>query len=158
GRRIATVGDEHFVRTWDVPSRSEVGRLEAAGMVFALAHGSDGELLALCANRRTGALDLWGLRAARTLRALGPSREASHLALAPHGRTVAILGPGGGLSVRDAVTGRERRRFDGERGPFSSLLFSRGGDLLQSRGTVARLWDVASGKERAHFEVGPFAS
>src|SRR5262249_37766400 len=79
----------------------------------------------------------------------GPSKQALDLALSPDGRTVAIRVHGGALSVRDAVTGRERwRGEEGRGGP--SLLFSTHGGLLLSRlSDLAPLWGGAGGPRRA---------
>jgi WD40 repeat protein len=72
------------------------------------------------------------------------------------GRTLVCADAHGELTWRDRITGKERTRLQGHRGPATSLVLSPKGDLLASVGyDHVRLWDAAAAKEGAVLEGGP---
>jgi RNA polymerase sigma factor (sigma-70 family) len=94
-----------------------------------------------------GALVRWDPQSGKTV---WEARDDNiqHFALSPDGKTVAV-GAAGSIQLRDAVTGREVRRFDTAKRLTVFVAFSPDGKQLAAttNGEVA-LWDLAAGKRR----------
>jgi hypothetical protein len=148
----------HTIGLWDRDGARPRLRGEHPEGVWALA--PDGRRLASGGKDRT--LRLWDLRAGKEIgKVEALDDEISGLAFAPDGKTLAsgssnrgMAGPlrGRGLRLWDAATLKELRAFDSNEDVYH-LHFSPDGTLLAcvsgSYPFRPRLWDVATGTERA---------
>src|SRR5262249_46787245 len=78
----------------------------------------------------------------------GTPNAIQSLAIAPGGKVLATTNDLGTIRLWDTDTGKELRRFQGDRAIVTALAFSADGKMLAGvGGGVARLFETASGKE-----------
>jgi WD40 repeat protein/tRNA A-37 threonylcarbamoyl transferase component Bud32 len=156
GKRVASGGDDHLIRLWDVETGREVATLRGhASRVAALAFSPDGKVLASGDGDRD--VFLWDLeRPGEPAVLRGPSRAVSSLAFSPDGRTLASGSHDKGICLWDVspIGTRRRAAWDAHAAEVLAVAFSPDGLSLASGGNDKRvkLWDPATGQERRTLE------
>ena len=153
-RRVLISSQDKTVRVWDPQTGEELYRLPQIDDVWSLAFSPDGNSVLL--GGLAGIVRLWNVPPGSQLpifnRHAGP---AVGIAFSPDGNYLATggLGVGGGLQLWDTATGQLRRVFTADEFMQFGVRFSPdGGYLLSSNlSGVARLWEVATGKEVRQF-------
>ncbi len=81
-----------------------------------------------------------------------PQARAEHLAWAPDGKTLAVVGADRAIHVWDVAARRDVRQLRRWKNAGLRVAFNHGGDLLASIGweQMLRLWDVRTGEELFH--------
>ena len=110
GKMVASGGQDHVIRLWDLATGKERGPNEGlAGNVTGVRLSADGKIaLTFCAD---GTLRLWDAATGRPQRALAigqSNRSWPRGELAPDGRTV-LTSAGGRLAALDIVTCKEKK-------------------------------------------------
>src|SRR5581483_11944123 len=117
-------------------------------VVRALTPTADGKALASVGQDRKARL--WDLATGRPSATLGPADgRGAPLAVAPDGRTAAVLAQGG-VKLWDLAAGKERAALAGRvSAPFPPAAFAPDGKALAvAAGKAVTVWDAASGRER----------
>jgi WD40 repeat protein len=153
GTRVATSGDDGYVRVWDV----RTGRLLRSarvtqGTVSDVAVSPDGRLLASCTDSGEGSLVQ--LRDARTLRprrTFGAQEDGVfEVVFSPDGRLLASGGRDHVVRLWDVRTGRLVRSLTGHDDAVTALAFTPDGRKLASASaehdSTVRVWDVRTGE------------
>jgi WD40 repeat protein len=127
GSRLAVVGlvkaprggilSDRSVRLWDVAAGKELRQWPAGpdgASLESVAFTPDGKSLLTVSDNR---LSVWDPETAKERRRFADSpNRIGHLAIAPDGKTVAVLEAGSTICLRDLATGRERLPTEGQRG------------------------------------------
>ncbi len=155
--------DHEVIRLWDVRTGRVLAALrERPGGVTQLAFHPDGKGLACVAG---GEAHLWGLRG-RTRRKL-PAERVTRVAFSPRGGVLALL-TATDVELWGARAARRARRWRAH-GCVACLAFSPDGKSLATGGCEPtpgggccgegriKLWEVASGRERAGWAVAGVA-
>jgi RNA polymerase sigma factor (sigma-70 family) len=150
------------IHVWDPTTGKRRRAIETKwNMVFRIALSPDGALVA--ANRLSNTVHLWSMASGKELRpltiepkAIGPKVFQIPGAFSPDGTILACGGES--ISLWEPATGRLLRRWEGR---ADSLAFSSDGRTLISTYSTysdrypcpvtTRLWETATGKERASF-------
>jgi len=110
----------------------------------------------------SGLVSYWDVATGKERRTGLEAVKGTHVALAPDGRTIAVMGVAGSKSItlRETATSARRVELTGHTGETMHVAYYPDGRTLASAsmdGTV-RLWDLPSGKELARFgtEINPF--
>lgn len=149
GTVLATGGEDHTVRLWDVATCTERLALKGHGnRVGHVAFSADGNTLVSASDDRT--IRIWRLRG-RYFQDVLPPHGSSIVAaaFAPRGHWLAVGGTDGTMKLWDARTRRELATRPSRHGKIWSLAFSPKGDVLMAGcedGAVV-LWSVPSGEE-----------
>ncbi|GHE97436.1 hypothetical protein [Streptomyces fumanus] len=116
------------------------------GPVLSVAFRSDGRLVSAADD---GTLRQWDASAGQ-LRRTVPGSAYSAPRFAPNGRLLATAGLGGGVELRDTVTGRVRKRLAVHDPDIMAAAFSPDGRTLATDGrSGTELWDTRTGRRRA---------
>ncbi|MFG3343854.1 trypsin-like peptidase domain-containing protein [Streptomyces sp. NPDC048018] len=160
GETLATVGDDHTMRLWDVATGKARIFRKLTNEVYSASFSPDGRTLA------TGDADdtvrLWNTTtgASRAIQAEGAGQVVA-VAFSPDGSTLATGGTDTKVRLRDARTGELRKTLPGHTDPVYSIAFSPQGSTLVSGSTdsTALLWDAATGRRLRKLEhPGPVYS
>jgi WD40 repeat protein len=149
GKWLASAGEEHLIRLWDLQTNTEVRRFEGhRAFIRTVEFSPDGKLLA-SAGDDEGAF-LWDTATGKELRRIGKHTNGFRLAaFSPDGRTLVSSGFDERIGLWDAATGKQLHLFRAHpRVPYS-VAFSPDGKTLASGGDkegTIRLWDAATGK------------
>jgi WD40 repeat protein len=146
------IGDAKVVRLVATTTGKETGRLDAHLVCTSLAVSADGKMLA------TGGVDghdkhslrLWDLGTNKELRrcALPKDEPPISLAFSPDGRQLAAVIEEDDLRIFEVASGKPQHRLP--QYWASRIAFAPDGKTLASvRGATVRLWDPASGEEKA---------
>ena len=167
GDTLASVaGDGPTVQLWDAETGAQRAQLDAESeWVWALAFSPDGATLAGAGGADDPRLRVWdvatGAQRAELERPIG---HVWAVAFSPDGETIASAGEDRTVRLWDVATGAQRAQLDGHTGTVSTVAFSPDGDTLVSASNsphasaraggdrTVRLWDVATGAQRAQLE------
>jgi WD40 repeat protein len=160
GKTLACGCMDGSARRWDVDTGKELPLLTGyRGWVNEIAFSPEGKSLAL-AGADSQVIHLWDLATAKErFPAPGHRGQISALAFSPDGK---LLATGGGdwhdndeaIYLWNAATGTEVCRLTGHLGKVCCLQFSPDGKWLVSgseKESTFRIWDAATGKEKAKF-------
>jgi eukaryotic-like serine/threonine-protein kinase len=147
GRSLASGGDDHMIRLWDVESGMLLSTLEGhMYSVVSVAFSPDGRTLA------SGSWDksvrLWDVKSGALLNILeGHTDWVRSVAFSPDGLTLASGGSDKRICLWDVDSGTLLNVLKGNTGFVYSVVFSPGGQILASGGKdhTIRMWDVESG-------------
>jgi tetratricopeptide (TPR) repeat protein len=175
GKLLATAGEDHLVRLWDVTTGEERATLAGhENTVTALAFSPDGKTLASGSatprppggigavvigvgkfgnvDNTPGVVKLWDVAGGKERITLAAhDRPVTAVAFSPDGKTLASASLDGTVKAWAADTGKELFAVKGRMGPLLDLAFVPDGRALATAGTqgTVRLWDVVTGEERA---------
>ncbi len=161
---LASGSDENSVRLWNAATGEPVFEFKRhERSVQSLAFSPSGKLLASAS--LDGTVKLWDVEEREERISLREKEPASGVAFSPDGKTLASAGGFDRvIQLWDVSTGKRRSTLRGHTGSVSCVAFSPDGSTLASGGTdlerlkspeidvtvnVVRLWDVATGQERA---------
>jgi len=142
GRILATGGEDHILRLWDVATGGRLAELGPrseghSGIIESVAFAPDGR--ALVSGSWDGTAKVWDVAdpARPTLRCLleGHTGLVQAVAYSPDGSTIATGGADKTIKLWDPTTGRERCTLVGHAGQVVTLTFSPDGKTLASGGT-----------------------
>lgn len=139
------------VRLWDVATGAALGTLcEQEGVIRGLSFSPDGKTLAVASDdRRIRLVEVATGKERCTITAAATVRS---VCFSPDGKTLAGTGATSLLSVWDATSGMEVRKFTGIDGDGECVAFAPDGKTLASghnHNEGVSLWDVATG-QRLH--------
>lgn len=146
GSLLATAGDDHVVRVWDLAEDALRQRLAGhEGWVRAAAFSSAGPVLATAGDDRR--ILIWRIGAQEPLRTIGTGAAVYALAFSPDGALLAAAGFDEKVRVFDGRTGEQVRVLDGPGKDLRALAFSPDGRRLAAAGRSGgiRIWSAADG-------------
>ena len=154
GRLLASAGDDHAVRLWDIRLGQPLEPLRGHGsLVTSLAFGPRGRRLASADYE--GRIRIWDLRSRRTIREIeGHSRAVRDLAFLPDG-TLASAGRDGILACWDVESGeRTATPYQGLK-DLRAVVASPSGTTLAAGGNdeCVLVWDVDRRAPRATWPI-----
>jgi WD40 repeat protein len=167
GQTLAWTDWEAVARLWDVPRNRFRSVMKLPSRTAAIAPNF--KTVAVAGPKNT--IRLMDLASGQEQAVLGGHKNPiSSLAFSPDGQTLATgdhaMWQTGGVSLRDAATGRERVRFkqfefvgtDSQLKDVNALAYSPDGKILASAGySTIRLSDAATGKELAGLKTGVYS-
>ena len=147
GSTLASGGDDHAVRLWDIADGTERKTLVGhQALVMSVAYTPDG--LSLVTGGFDGAVRMWDV-AAGSSRALSPAHTApvTAVAVSPDGRIVASRGRDLVVRLWDAATHQLLRELPCTRSMTGSLAFTPSSAILAvaSGDKGVQLWDIEHG-------------
>lgn len=155
GTKLATGGQDHTVRVWDLTRRHDEQTLEHPGGVTTVAAAQQGSRAV--SGGGDGTLRVWDLnKGGETARLLGHSDRINALAVSRDGQRALSASADATLKVWDLVTGVELLSLSGHQGGVRALAMTADGRHALSAGAdqTLKAWDLATGRERASVE-GP---
>jgi WD40 repeat protein/serine/threonine protein kinase len=146
GRTLASAGDDHDIKLWDIRQRALKDTLRGHGsLVTAIAISPDGQTLASGSFDKT--IRLWDLPEGRARGVLqGHTAEVRAVAFSPDGRQLASGGTDLSVRLWDLGAGGRAVVIGRHTNLVRALAFAPGGEVLVSSGedAVLRVWDVKS--------------
>jgi len=176
GQFLATSGADGTVRLWETAGGDHRRRLDLGeqGWAWSTCFSPDGRALAAAGEYSVpgvrdhrGIARLWDLPDGRLRHELRLDHRATHVALAPDGRRVAVAAwssgmmPGGGeqlgnmIHVFDSLDGRKVAELRGHTSKIQAIAFAPDGATIVSAcaDMTFRFWDPATGGERRKFAI-----
>jgi WD40 repeat protein len=154
GDLMATVGDDHLVRIWDLRDGRLLRRLAShSDWVRVATFSPDGNVLATAGNDRR--VIFWDPQTGRRLRTLTTAQAISSLVYSPDGKQLATAGFGSQLWLHDSQSGDVLHEFGCECQDMRCVAFSPQGDLLAAAGRDGHvhLWRLPDGQLVHHVEA-----
>ena len=154
GKMLATVGDDHILRIWNLDDGTVLNKLAAhTDWIKAVAFRPDGKAVATAGDDRR--IRIWDLTAAGQPAELPEQPQAIRtLVYSPDGKLLASAGFDNKVRLY-TTDGRLPRELDGPGGDLTALAFSPDGTQLAAAGRsgTIRLWNVASGSMTAEIQA-----
>jgi WD40 repeat protein len=153
GKVLASVGQDHRIRLWEVPTWRPLRTLAGhTGWIRSIVFSPAGKILATAAH--DGTVRLWDLSTGREIGEPIPS-TIRFVVFSADGKTLAFTKPDEAIALWDVANGKEIRTLNAERNSNSAAFAPDGRTLAiasnPDRGeSVIRLWDTAAGKELWH--------
>lgn len=147
GKTLASGGDDHVVRLWDIQTGLQKGMLRHPSLVSRLAFSPDGQSLATACF--DNCMRLWDLSRGATRWSLhGQITKPRCLTFSPDGRQLALAGGNGKTALVDVATGTELFRLEGKDSMITALAYSTDGSRVFVGDTAGRLetWDIRTGR------------
>lgn len=148
GRFMATAGDDHLVRIWEMESGKLRHRLDGhTDWVRCVCFHPDGNTLATGSNDRR--VLIWNPDTGKQIRTLVENQRAiAKLAFAPDGGTLATLGFNDRLRLYDAATGDTKGEWACPCPDMRELAFSPDGAMIAAAGRsgVIRIYNSRTGE------------
>ncbi len=149
GQRLATGGDDHVFKLWDIPLKQHIATLEhivdrSRSQVKAIAFSPDDKRLA------TAGVDvkLWDVRTREEITTLQHGRWVFALAFSPDGQFLATGDETGQVNVWDVQSRQIIVQFKGDSKSVYTIKFSPDGKVLAGAGYDGNveLWEVENWK------------
>jgi WD40 repeat protein/tRNA A-37 threonylcarbamoyl transferase component Bud32 len=144
--KLVAVGNERYLRIWDLGTAKEVRSVRHDGAVWHVAYSPDGRRIASACFDQT--VRIWNATDGKEIHTLrGHTDRVLCVAFSPDGKRLASAGGDSTVKVWDAATGRELGTLHGHSGYIWSVAFSPDGKRVASggghhaRGEV-KIWDV----------------
>jgi WD40 repeat protein len=147
GEMVASVGDDHLVRLWDLSDGHLLRRLEThLDWVRCAAFSPDGSVLATAGN--DGLIVFWDPITGRVIRKLVVPHATATLVYSPDGKLLAAAGFGSQLYLYDTETGKLARQFGCHCHDVRCAAFSPAGDRIAAAGRDGQihLWRLSDGE------------
>jgi WD40 repeat protein len=152
---VSAAPREGWIDIWDTKTRRQLARMQEPPGIFAnsISVSADGKRFARA--DASGAIPVWDIATGKLIAKFASLKLVGTVAYSPDGKILASSESDGTsksqFCLRDEATGTILRRLEIGQAYPRALSFSGDGTLLVSVGhdTTIRLWDVASGKERA---------
>jgi WD40 repeat protein len=158
GKTIASSSVDRTVRLWDVARGKETVRIKRdEEVVETVAFSPDGKLLAMCGHRSP--IMICDPASGKELVRFDGFTGLEIVTFNPDGKLLAAaggtIGSGCRIHLWELAKGHRRTIYQGNAGQMDSVVFSPDGKTLVSGSfdEMVRLWDVASGKEKATFKT-----
>jgi WD40 repeat protein len=154
GKFLATAGDDHQVRLWDLQTQKLLHTLTThTGWVRAAIFRPDGKVLATAGDDRQ--ICFWDATTGTLLKTISNEPYAVHaLSFSPSSRTLAVAGFGDKIRLHDGTDGRLLQELDAPGSDIRTLAFSPDGTHLAAAGRngVIRIWDASKGKHQSDLQ------
>lgn len=154
GKLLATAGDDHLLRIWNLDDGTVLYRLTAhSDWIKAVSFRPDGKAVATAGDDRR--IRVWDITAATQPSELPEEPQAIHaLVYSPDGQLLASAGFDDKVRLYTA-DGRLPREFDGPGSDISAVAFSPDGTQLAAAGRTGtiRLWNVATGSKQVDIQA-----
>jgi WD40 repeat protein len=158
GKLLASAGEDHTIRLWDVAKGQETAALKGhTGSVWAVAFSPDGKTLASGGDDQT--IRLWDVTGGKEIAVLkGRDTRIWALAFSPDGKALAAGELNGLVVVWDLEAKQDRANIHPEASFLrqGSLAYTNEGKCLAAtrhRNGTDALWDVTTGKETSQFKA-----
>jgi WD40 repeat protein len=149
GRILASAGQDHAIKLWDVASGSELRALAGhRGEVSSVAFSPDGRILA--SGGTDGSIKLWDAASGSQLQTLeGHTKPVYSVAFSPDGSALASASRDQTIKLWEVTSGRLLRALVGHTDTVKTVAFSRDGRTLASGSSdhTIKLWNVADGSD-----------
>ena len=153
GKILASAGADKTVRLWDVAQKKPIAQLRGhVSSVLSVSFSADGKTLT--SGSEDGVVRLWDVTAVQLVPPEGYKgyKSPKDETVSPDGKIcVSLEKDGRTVRLSDVVSGKpfSQLQVKGEENAFTTVSFSRNGQILASGGgdKTVRLWDIAKGKE-----------
>jgi WD40 repeat protein len=159
GKTLASGANDHTVKLWEVATGKEKATLRGhTGDVCFVAFLPDAKTIA--SGSLDGTLRLWDVRTRRQRKTIhcfdapGDPVSSAFAAISPHGKVLALIGPGEGVRLLDVMTGKESHCFRGE---WKAAALSCDARLAIANDDTVAFRDSASGRSIATITVADSA-
>jgi dipeptidyl aminopeptidase/acylaminoacyl peptidase len=162
GKRIASAGGDKMVRVWDAATGKQLQELKGpSGFTITVRYSPDGKVLAAAgyeSKSSEGLIHLYDAVSGKELRQFGGHAGGTRrVVFTPDSSQIISSGFDGHLRVQEVTSGKVVRVIKAS--PGGSMIYSHALDpdgkvLASAASDGARLWDLATGRERTRGLLG----